>query len=151
MDLSNLSYEELTELEKKIKGEKKVKQNDGKIFYKFDLLDGRTYDVMKPRFPVEKYGTVSSEFSDISNEAFALPSRINKSLFALCDLALGNYRESANEKTGQWHSKRIILNGSLVQSNTEEYAKMFNELRDVFMKYAEWYNENLKGEQCEQT
>lgn len=146
MDLSNLSYEELTELEKKIKGEKKVKQNDGKVFYKCELLDDRTYDVMKPRFPVEKYGAVNSEFSDISNEAFALPSRINKSLFALCDFALGNYRESANEKTGQWNSKRIILNGSLVQSNTEEYAKMFNELRDIFMKYAEWYNEKLKGE-----
>lgn len=146
MDLSNLSYEELTELEKKIKGEKKVKQNDGKVFYKYDLLDDRTYDVMKPRFPVEKYGGGYSIFSDRSNEAFALPSRINKSLFALCDLALGNYRESANEKTGAWNSKRIILNGSSVQSNTEEYSKMFNELRDVFMKYAEWYNENLKGE-----
>ena len=146
MDLSNLSYEELTELEKKIKEEKKVKQNDGKVFYKCELLDDRLYDVMKPRFPVEKYGASSDKYSDISNEAFALPSRIEKSLFALCDLALGNYRESASEKTGQWNNKKIILNGSLVQSNTEEYAKMFNELRDVFMKYAEWYNENLKGE-----
>jgi len=146
MDLSNLSYEELTELEKKIKEEKKAQRNDGKTLYKYDLLDNRTYDVMKPRFPVEKYGAMSSKSSAISSEAFALPSRIEKSLFALCDLALGNYRESTNEKTGQWHSKRIILNGGLVQSNTEEYAKMFNELRDVFMKYAEWYNENLKGE-----
>ena len=146
MDLSNLSYEELTELEKKIKEEKKVKQNDGKVLYKYDLLDDRTYDVMKPRFPVEKYGAMSSKSSHISNEAFALPSRIEKSLFALCDLALGNYRESANEKTGQWNSKRIILNGSLIQNNVEEYSKMFDELRDVFIKYAEWYNENLKGE-----
>lgn len=149
MDLSNLSYEELTELEKKVKEEKKAQRNDGKVLYKYDLLDDRTYDVMKPRFPVEKYGGRYSIFSDRSNEAFALPSRINKSLFALCDLALGNYRESANEKTGAWNSKRIILNGSSVQSNTEEYSKMFNELRDVFMKYAEWYNENLKGEKNE--
>ena len=140
INLNNLSYEELTILEKQIKENKKERMNNDSAFYKLNLHDDCLYDILKRRFPVEDYGVCKTPntFPDYSEPVFKIASQTYRSLCTLCDIALENYHAGASNERGQ---RKVLLNGSIVQKNQDEYRAMYNELWTIFLKYAD------KGEQ----
>lgn len=153
IDLSNYSYEELNELEKEIRKKKKEGFKTGKIVTKRSISYEhweRLHMLLEERFPVEKYGGTKYESDEIcSGFSTAYCFKTEKSIFALCDLALKNYHDAPDKSPshvsenhippkGQY-LKPILGNGpdGVIKTDPEKYEHMYNEIFNIFMKYAE--------------
>lgn len=119
-DLGELSVEDLLALEKKCKEERanreSLSKDDTGVYGKlFDLI-----------------------YSDLVNEgvgrdmAYSPISKMEKSVFALCDITLGNYKIA--KRLGD-KDVGLSVNGSRIFKNQKEYRSMADEIVDVVVKY----------------
>lgn len=182
IDLSELNYKQLIELEKQIQKEKENKIHEHVT--KGDLTNCCStemqpiYDMLDKRFRDEKYGWPQKlcvdKFdwaSDKEKEQARLKnypapcvesiySRITSSFLYLCDMAFENYHDylGSTDNTryrkgnhygttkGPDDSKRyftVAIDKEIPWQKADRYKSMYNELRDIFIKYA-------KGELNEQ-
>ncbi len=133
MDLSNMTTKELLELQKKIEAERTKRAN---ALTKKSLQRERMneiYQVIRE--------SVKAKFPDADDEAISSFAYTHYDDFTkICDLAFCNL--TRNERTG-FNKMRVAFkfNGgylyqSLSDDQIEKYRAMYNELVDVFMKYA---------------
>lgn len=133
MDLSNMTTKELLELQKKIEAERTKRANalTKKALQRERM--GEIYQVIssgiKAKFP-------DADDNDVSSFASAHYDDFTR----ICDLAFCNFAK--NERSG-FNKMKIAFkfNGgylyqSLSDDQIEKYKAMYNELVDVFMKYA---------------
>lgn len=117
-DLSNLSIDELVQLSKMVKDE----QNKRDKRYKSNVSGyDKFFDMFDKRFKKEGI----PELSRMSTY-----SKLDSSVFRLCDIALGNYKIN--------HKGSIQVNGSLILANPDTYQNMVDDIVAVVEKYAEW-------------
>ena len=147
-DFSDFSADDLVELEKRIKVEKN-KRNLMPISKKDLVKDWRIIKLIDERFQDPKYDALTR---------FEVGSAINSSMYYLCDIALMNYkdyepRRLSNSKKYTYprlaeirekSNAMSIKANTVIEKSTDKYISMFNELSEVFMKYAE--KSDCKGE-----
>ena len=136
VDISGLSFLELMELEMAVQKAKKKKEQEGEALWKCQLAEGRLFEMLEQRFPIEKYPanlefawvgqTPNEEKYYYTTYAGDLMSRYRKSLLTICDATLGNY-ELKNRKT--------VFRGSLIRENAELYKAMYHDIVDLILKY----------------
>lgn len=158
INLSELNYMQLIELEKQIKKEKEKKARD--YLTKTDLI----YDSEKvkeivsfldPKFQHERYGYPNDEWknseyyvmyfdskSPEEQEQFLtdwnrpevvrdIKDKLTRNMLYMCDIALENYRDCLKSK---YHT--ISTSKEIPWQKTDQYKSMYNELCDIFLKYA---------------
>ena len=134
VDLSKFTDRDLIELEKKISKEKNLRKQKDSIVYKCNLNSGFVNDIMElTDMYIKEHG-----FDNLSvNFMSYYPStKMEKSIFTLCDYTLGNYKVSESPS----HKRVPVLscNGSrLLIENKEDYKEMYDELCSVVKKWIE--------------
>lgn len=124
--LSNMSYKELTDLEKLIRAEKE-KRNP--LVYKGEL------GVLKKLHDMY-YEKLTEKLN--SQEAYHYLNKIESNIFQICDFATENYRIKSTAK-----GNKVYHNASQLAANvdTEMYQNLVNDIFEVLDKY----NKNKTG------
>ena len=141
IEMSDLSMDDLAELEKRIKVEKN-RRNLLPLSKKDLVKDSRIINLIEERFKEPKYDAMTR---------FDVTSGINHSMYYLCDIALENYKDYEPKRLS--NSKKYsfpqlakireesnamsIKTNATVEKFVDQYIAMFNELSEVFMKYAQ--------------
>ena len=133
MDLENMTTKELLELQKKIEAERTKRAN---ALTKKALQRERMNEIYQVIS-----NSVKAKFPDANDDAISSFAYTHYDDFTnICDLAFCNL--ARNERSG-FNKMRVAFkfNGgylyqSLSDSQIEKYKDMYNELVDVFMKYA---------------
>ena len=130
--LMDMTYNELCDLEKVIKALKEVS----------------TTRLAKPEMRQKMMNEWGAQlFERLVNEGFGTPDddavvrdqcfEATESVFRLCDVVMGNYRQEPSRKTQyKWRGMALRREGNIVRSrNNTNYEAMINELSDVIKKY----------------
>lgn len=139
MNLENLTYQELVELEKKIVKIKKEKENEA--LFKCNLTSDLTR-ILASRFKDDCYIKSDYEWSEDDPThypvlASELNRKVNDAMFTICDISLGNYDPKVSKKfKGTWVSMR----GSFIGRDPIKYKAMFEELKSLIHRYILDYN-----------
>ena len=137
IDLSDCSMSDLTEIEKAIKCRKNELKT--KELSKEQLRDDtRVIDFLEKRFP-NRSNWVWNEKLMVHFGEIGLGTRtkILNSMFTLCDIALKNYKDQGHIA----RQNRLINRNSL-----QNYQNMWDDLWEVFIKYADLEVEGEKNE-----
>lgn len=127
-ELSNLSYSELTVLEKAIKEEKSRRES---VKYKCELnISERLYNLL--------HDDLSDELSD--EEIHRYTASWEASITKICDIITGNYivkEARTNKRHCSDMVKKIYCNASNVAVNVdpENYTALVNDIFEVFYKH----------------
>ena len=137
VDISNLTYEELNELEKKIRAAKKAY---GSVC-KSDLLS------YEERHKVIKSFTHNKPDGFSDSYEYSLHNLMEASAAMICDLVLGNFKlKKASANTSSYHKVsnkdntkeyKIVRNGSYILTNITDYKAMYVELMNLCIDYSE--------------
>lgn len=170
INLSELNYKQLIELEKQIQKEKEKKARD--YLTKTDLI----YDSEKvkeivsfldPKFQHGQYGYPNDEWKNSKADVEYFESKspedqeqllvdwnrpevvrdikdkLTRNMLYMCDIALENYRDyisktQSGPNRGEPKSKyyTISTNKEIPWQKADQYKSMYNELCDIFLKYA---------------
>ena len=130
VDISSLSFDELTALEKEIKKKKDELHNNRDAFYKTVAFHGNGINELSHnRFPLELYPDAKViHYDDGDAIAFGtdLYFRLEKAVLTICDATIGNYK-TKNDK--------LIFGGAVVAKHPKEYLAMCSDLCDIIKKY----------------
>lgn len=131
IDLTGLSFEDLTKLEASIKARKNEMHNNKDAFYKAEAFDKTgIYKICEKRFPIEQYPKAKIlHYADRDVVAYSsdLYFRFEKAVLTICDATIGNYLLTADEK--------IKFSGAVVTKHPKEYLALCNDICDVIKKY----------------
>lgn len=139
MNLENLSYKELIELEKKIAKIKKKKENEA--LYKSNLNSNLT-TILASRFKDDCYAKSNYEWSEddpthYPELASELNWKVTNALYTICDISLGNYEPKISKAhKGTW----VAMRTSFIGCDPNKYKAMFEELKSVIHRYVLDYN-----------
>lgn len=120
IDISELNYQDLLNLEKEIEKAKKKQL----AAYKTNLLDGeRVYDIFTTLVADNDFG---------EDEQRKVRRSVEAAIFTICDYTLGNYKDRYVK------GNRVInRSGSLIlDDKVRPYESMCNDILDVIEKYA---------------
>ena len=137
-DLSKLSDKEISELRKALLDESskrgyKLKSN-ARVYGK--LLDIGYEDELI------KEGTNTYSNFEASN----VVGYLEKAIYKICDVTLGNYEIVERNKHGALPSKHLVCNGAkLYDAHYDNYLEMTSEILDICKKYFEKRNVNAGG------
>ena len=169
IDLSDLNYKQLIELEKQIQKEKAKKVHDH--LTKGDLINSdKAHEILvflDPEFQDAKYGYPNEEWKTIKPDVEyfesqspevqkhlrtswerpevtrSVSAKIDNSIVYLCDIAFKNYKDyiprtmcGPNRNQPKTKYSMIKLNTEIPWQKADQYKSMYNELCDVFLKYA---------------
>lgn len=143
VNLDEMSYVELVELEKKIKVAKE------KIYapvFKSMLSEKRIWDLIKDRFKETKYMDDIEHFDDGNCPYIVLDAvtRLKKAMLTISDITLGNYEESYSKKSGK-HHRALHMNGSFISVDPHLYKEFYGKLQELITEYGTKVNTN-KGD-----
>lgn len=137
IDISKLSFDELTILEKQIKQKKDEMHNSRDAIYKSDAITIDLNNMCRSRFPVSLYPEssrhCSPENEDYTELDFQMYCRLEKALLKICDLTIGNYSIKDD---------KIKCGGCIVAEHTKEYMALCKELINAMVKYDQLIFEN---------
>ena len=140
IDLTGLSFEDLTKLEASIKARKNEMHNNKDAFYKTEVFDKTgIYEICKKRFHIELYPTAKImhyDDGDVVAYSSDLYFRYEKAVLAICDATIGNYSLTSDEK--------LKISGAVVTKHPKEYLALCNDICDVIKKYDEKIFDNGK-------
>ena len=128
INFDELSYQELKDLEKKIREAKENKQHK----FKFELnVSERLKDIFDE--DVAELGVAEQN----RNEFFW---RMDRSVFSVCDLATGNFR--ANKKQRNNDALAVWLNTASLNCKVDAdiYAQMVDEVIALMKKYHDMWS-----------
>lgn len=144
MNISELSYSELLALEKQIKNRKsELANNIPKVSLYENWKDHKWSKILIKRFPTDRYEIEKLPFTSTDSEIdpnlshLAADSilRVSKAAITLCDIALNNYSIQSH-RAGSDYRPIIRLNSGISRDIEEKYVEMYQELQNVFEKYA---------------
>ena len=130
VDISALSFDELTLLEKEIKKKKDEMHNNREAFYKtiaFQKLG--IYELSHERFPLSLYPdakVIHYDDGDFVALGTDLYFRLEKAVLTICDATIGNYK-TKNDK--------LIFGGAVITKHPKEYLSLCADLCEVIKKY----------------
>ena len=165
IDLSELNYKQLIELEKEIQKEKAKKVGDH--LTKTDLTwigkSKEIMDILDPKFQNARYGYpqedwktsapdveyFNSQSDDVKQKLLIswerpdvtrlIHTKVTSSITYLCDIAFENYRDYvAKTHDGKPKSKymTISINKEIPWKKADSYKAMYDEICNIFIKYA---------------
>lgn len=137
-NLDLMSYQELVDLERKIKERKKyvkeniITKNDiSDMIHKLNYFDPLVEDLRKKGYNKD----INGNLSDL-DKAFYFVLKTDHAIFQLCDVVSGNYKpQKAKDHTNDISPR---VSGSLIESKDNElYKEMALELGKVVKKYTD--------------
>lgn len=142
-----MSYQELVDLERKVKERKEyVKEN---IITKDDisgmLYELGYFDQLVDDLREQGYADQYTDSKIVSDKAYSFVKKTDHAIFQLCDVVSGNYKpQKAKDHTNDISPR---VSGSLIESKDNElYKEMALELGNVVKKYTDIFLE--KEETC---
>ena len=143
IDLSKMSVQELIKLKKEIDAEQKGRDGHHTKNYVEHELYTKFYSAVIMAFAKNFYGQLDDTDCEHNKAILEAAGDIawrlrTNALFGLCDAAFGNY------KFARESSKMFVRNGTVLGDgiDPEQYRNMYNDLVEVFMKYAGGRSEN---------
>ena len=138
-DISELSYNELTELQKQIRELKvrKFKEENGrtKSMLGSAELHECMYNIIAKRFPKLVDG-VYSEYQRMVDILYF--HKIKTSILSICDAVTGNYSIAPNRNNKD--KLNITMNGSYIKSDGADYDALYTQILELCIKYGEKAN-----------
>ena len=137
-----MSYQELLDLEKKLKDRKKyvreniiTKDDISGLLYELDYFNPLVKDLRDQGY-VDQY--TDSEI--VPDKAYSFVKKMDHAIFQLCDIVSGNYKpQKAKDHTNDLAPR---VSGSLIESKDNKlYKEMALELGNVVKKYTDIFLE----------